>query len=172
MIHPDAGNTIYAAPHRKLDAITRVLADQVRNTNIVAARSPCINLACPKHLRNFYKSCLSRSGHQHRDLPHPPEESTKQGFIDWPTDASGMRRQLSPAADKPPPEPYSAKCHKRTHAVQQKAYSITSSAVSCMINGTVRPSDRAVLRFMANKNFVGCSTGNSPGLAPWRTRPI
>jgi anti-sigma factor ChrR (cupin superfamily) len=23
----------------------------------------------------------------------------KQGFIDWPTDASGMRRQLSPAAD-------------------------------------------------------------------------
>ena len=30
---------------------------------------------------------------------------TKQGFIDWPTDASGMRRQLSPAADKPPPQP-------------------------------------------------------------------
>jgi hypothetical protein len=24
---------------------------------------------------------------------------TKQGFIDWPTDASGMWRQLSPAAD-------------------------------------------------------------------------
>jgi hypothetical protein len=23
----------------------------------------------------------------------------KQGFIDWPTDASGMRRQFSPAAD-------------------------------------------------------------------------
>jgi hypothetical protein len=43
----------------------------------------------------------------------------KQGFIDWPTDASGMRRQLSPAGDKPPPEPYSVKCHERTHAPQQ-----------------------------------------------------
>jgi hypothetical protein len=26
-------------------------------------------------------------------------ESPKQGFIDWPRDASGMRRQLSPATD-------------------------------------------------------------------------
>jgi hypothetical protein len=25
--------------------------------------------------------------------------AAKQSFIDWPTDASGMRRQLSPAAD-------------------------------------------------------------------------
>jgi hypothetical protein len=40
----------------------------------------------------------------------PPVPKAKQGFIDWPTDASGMRRQLSPAADKPPPEPYSVKC--------------------------------------------------------------
>src|SRR5262249_4993095 len=45
-------------------------------------------------------------------------------------------------------------------------HSITSSAVICMINGTVRPSAFAVLRFMANKNFVGCRTGSSPGLAP------
>ena len=35
-----------------LDELARVLADQVRNTNIVAAR-PCIDLACPMHLRAF-----------------------------------------------------------------------------------------------------------------------
>src|ERR1700733_12620370 len=34
-------------------------------------------------------------------------------------------------------------------------YSITSSARSTIDCGTVRPSDLAVLRFMANSNFVG-----------------
>src|SRR5262249_1186671 len=46
-------------------------------------------------------------------------------------------------------------------------HSITSSALACNVSGTVRPSAFAVLRFMANKNFVGCRTGSSPGLAPW-----
>ena len=30
----------------------------------------------------------------------------------------------------------------------------------------VRPSALAVLRLMTSSNFVGCSTGRSPGLAP------
>src|SRR6266487_3645919 len=48
------------------------------------------------------------------------------------------------------------------------AHSITSSAVIRMISGTVSPSAFAVLRLMTSSNFVGCSTGMSPGFAPRR----
>jgi hypothetical protein len=47
------------------------------------------------------------------------------------------------------------------------SYSITSSAVICMISGTVRPSALAVLRLMTSSNFVGCTTGKSPALSPF-----
>src|SRR5262245_66489929 len=42
-------------------------------------------------------------------------------------------------------------------------HSITSSAVICMISGTVRPSVLAVLRLMTSSNLVGCNTGKSDG---------
>ena len=44
----------------------------------------------------------------------------------------------------------------RTHALQLKAsYSITSSAATSSVAGTVRPSAFAALRLMTNSNFVG-----------------
>ena len=46
------------------------------------------------------------------------------------------------------------------------AYWITSSAVICMICGTVRPSTLAVLRLMTSSTFVGCCTGSSAGFSP------
>ena len=45
-------------------------------------------------------------------------------------------------------------------------YSITSSAVACSVGGMSRPSALAVFRLIINSNFVGCSTGMSPGLVP------
>ena len=45
-------------------------------------------------------------------------------------------------------------------------YSITSSAVICIISGTVRPSALAVLRLMTNSNLVGCWTGNRKAWRP------
>ncbi len=51
------------------------------------------------------------------------------------------------------------------------AHSITSSAVICMISGTVRPSAFAVLRLMTSSNLVGCMTGRSAGFSPLRIRP-
>src|SRR6516165_829080 len=56
-------------------------------------------------------------------------------------------------------------------AFHLRDHSITSSAVICMIIGTVRPSAFAVLRLMTRSNFVGCTTGRSPGLVPLRIRP-
>src|SRR5262245_26317107 len=50
-------------------------------------------------------------------------------------------------------------------------HSITSSAVICMINGTVRPNALAALRLITSSNLVGSMTGRSSGLAPLRTRP-
>jgi hypothetical protein len=47
-------------------------------------------------------------------------------------------------------------------------HSITSSAVERSLSGTLRPRVLAVLRLITNSNFVGCSTGNSAGLAPWK----
>ena len=48
------------------------------------------------------------------------------------------------------------------------AHSITASARSSMLGGTVKSSDLAVLRLVSNKNFVGCSIGRPAGLAPFR----
>src|SRR2546428_9829641 len=47
-------------------------------------------------------------------------------------------------------------------------YSMTWSARSNRVCGIVRPSALAALRLMTSSNFVGCSTGRSPGLAPLR----
>jgi hypothetical protein len=49
-----------------------------------------------------------------------------------------------------------------------KGYSITSSAATSSVCGTVRPSAFAVLRLMTKSNLVGCSTGKSMGFAPLR----
>ena len=45
---------------------------------------------------------------------------------------------------------------------------ISSSARPSSDGGIVSPSALAVLRLITSSNFVGCSTGRSPGLAPWR----
>src|SRR5262249_20136729 len=47
-------------------------------------------------------------------------------------------------------------------------HSITSSARPSSIGGTSRPIAFAALRLITSSNLVGCSTGNSPGLAPLR----
>src|SRR5207247_1228747 len=54
------------------------------------------------------------------------------------------------------------------HSVFGPFHSITSSAVICMISGTVRPSALAVLRLIARSSLAGCSTGKSAGLVPRR----
>src|SRR4051794_533801 len=51
-------------------------------------------------------------------------------------------------------------------------YSITSSARSSSVGGTVSPSALAVLRLISSSNFVGCSTGRSAGFAPLRILSI
>src|SRR5215831_17469628 len=47
-------------------------------------------------------------------------------------------------------------------------YLITLSARYRTDCGIVRPICFAILRLMMNSNFVGCSTGKSAGLAPFR----
>src|SRR5437867_11746110 len=47
-------------------------------------------------------------------------------------------------------------------------YSITWSAWRSNVGGIVRPNALAVLRLITRSNFVGCSTGRSPGLVPLR----
>ena len=50
----------------------------------------------------------------------------------------------------------------------ETAHSITSSARASKEGGTVRPSALAVFMLIASSNLVGCSTGRSEGLAPFR----
>ena len=57
-------------------------------------------------------------------------------------------------------------------AAKMDRYSITSSALACNDNGTVRPSALAVLRLMTRSNLVGNMTGRSDGLVPLRIWPL
>src|SRR5262249_4428282 len=50
-------------------------------------------------------------------------------------------------------------------------HSITSSAATSSLSGTVSPSVRAVWLLMTSSNFEDCRTGRSPDFAPLRTRP-
>jgi hypothetical protein len=106
----------------------------------------------------------------------------RQAARRWETSRTGAGRitstrldsgqcQLSPAADisLAPASPLCAitGCEQ----VQQKSsYSMTSSAVICMISGTVRPSAFAVLRLMTSSTLIGCITGSSAGFSPLRMR--
>src|SRR6187200_3336320 len=49
-----------------------------------------------------------------------------------------------------------------------RTHSITSSARPNRVVGTSRPSALAVLRLITNSNLVGCSTGRSAALAPFK----
>ena len=59
-----------------------------------------------------------------------------------------------------------ALCQKRT----LPAYSITLSARSSSVGGTVRPSALAVLRLITSSYLVGACTGRSAGFSPLRMR--
>src|SRR5262249_32806138 len=61
--------------------------------------------------------------------------------------------------------PYSICRRRATHAPH---HLITSSARASTEGGIVRPRVLAVLRLMTSSNLVGCSTGRSAGLAPFR----
>ena len=54
------------------------------------------------------------------------------------------------------------RCANRRH---RPSYSITSSARTRSVGGTVRPSALAVVRLMMRSNLVGCATGMSAGFA-------
>jgi hypothetical protein len=51
-------------------------------------------------------------------------------------------------------------------------YSITLSARASNVAGTVTPIALAVLRLIQSSNLVGCSTGISAGLVPWKSLTI
>jgi hypothetical protein len=54
------------------------------------------------------------------------------------------------------------------NTVQSWHYLITLSALASTFCGIVTPICFAVLRLITSSNFVGCSTGKSAGLAPFR----
>src|SRR5262249_15105006 len=51
-------------------------------------------------------------------------------------------------------------------------HSITSSAATSSLSGTMRPSILAVGTLMTSSNFVDCTTGKSAGFAPLRMRAV
>src|ERR1051326_1235181 len=65
------------------------------------------------------------------------------------------------------PIPDSTRMTLKRHSTYR--YSMTSSARLSSVDGTVRPRALAVLRLITSSNRVGCSTGSSTGLAPFKT---
>jgi ATP-dependent DNA ligase len=58
-----------------------------------------------------------------------------------------------------------SECHEQRH---RAVHSITSSANNRNSRGIASPSSFAVFRLKTSSSFVGCSTGRSAGLAPFR----
>jgi hypothetical protein len=72
---------------------------------------------------------------------------------------------FTPQSRHPPVRP---SCRLSTNNGSQGPHSITSSARASKLGESARPRALAVLRLITNSNFVGCSTGISPGLVPFR----
>ena len=95
---------------------------------------------------------------------------SKPQSSDWQRLAS-VPAPLFEAVLADPARPWSHCWHIAVVAVKRALYSITSSARASSACGTVRPSALAVLMLITSSNVVGCSTGRSAGLAPFRMRP-
>ena len=81
--------------------------------------------------------------------------------------------------EQPPPTPSALQSHHASNTCRSTSlwrkrdpYSMTSSARASSVGGTVMPSAFAALRLTTSSNFVGCTTGKSAGLVPWRILPV
>ena len=92
--------------------------------------------------------------------PQPPRPGTSTKPALWAVSSTGMFGQGGGIARLDP----------MPLLFHTPAYRITSSAWKRSVGGIVRPSAWAVLRLMTSSNFIGRSTGRSPGLAPFRMR--
>jgi len=99
----------------------------------------------PEH-RNVALSCGVGFGevNEHADAPHPLALLRARRKRPCSRRAAEQREELAPF------------------------HSITSSAMLSSEGGTVRPSACAVIKLTTSSNFVGCSTGISPGFVPRR----
>jgi hypothetical protein len=66
------------------------------------------------------------------------------------------------------PKPVTTTALSMRSKQRRGTHSISPSACAMRRRGTVSPSALAVLRLITSSNLVGCSTGRSPGLAPFR----
>src|SRR5262249_50703266 len=98
-----------------------------------------------ERLQPVWRYAVKKTDHRHRRLLRARHERPRSGC------AAEQRDECAPL-------------HLRGH-------SMTSSARASSVSGTVRPSALAVLRLITSSNFVGCITGKSAGLVPFKILP-
>src|SRR5262249_12777026 len=92
--------------------------------------------------------CIVRDTHEHANAPHPPGLLRARCQRQCDSRAAEQRDELAPP------------------------HSITSSAATSSLSGTVRPSILAVEALMTSSNLLDCTTGKSAALAPLSIRPV
>ena len=91
--------------------------------------------------------------------PNSPPTTAARNLIDvMPRRGLALRFSGDPFAGRP----------LERRVGQRENHSTIWSARSSSACGILTPSAFAVLRLIANSNFVGCSTGSSAGFAPLR----
>src|SRR5262245_25961210 len=95
-----------------------------------------------------------------RSVTHQPG-----GKIHEHADAPHALALLRPRRERP--------CHRGAQQRDELAasYSITSSAATSSVCGTVNPSDFAVFKLITSSNLVGCRIGRSAGWTLLRILP-
>src|SRR5262249_36538090 len=79
----------------------------------------------------------------------------------------GHRRLLRARRERP-----TGRATEQRDEVAAPDHSITSSAATSSLSGTVSPSSRAVSALITSSNLLACTTGRSAGFAPLRMRPV
>src|SRR5262245_26799571 len=137
-------------------------ADEVsheRRQAIVSAVQPIVldNHVLTLDVAGFAEASAERSGMASGGIGPPTAD-----------EADGRHRWLLCARRERPRERRAA---EQRDELAPPHHSITSSAATSNLSGTVRPSIRAVDALMTSSNFDDCTTGRSAGFVPLRTCP-
>jgi hypothetical protein len=165
-----------ASDDRRSRAVGAAAARSKRPRRRARAPPPRGRAPCPRDgrirangcrsTRKLFASRASENGAASAAWSHS-RHARRQRRLSWVTIQEFWSR---PAAFRPESEScYTAAQRHEAHSAAR--HSITSSATPRSVGGTVMPSASAVLRLMASVNFVGRTTGRSPGFSPLRMRP-
>jgi hypothetical protein len=160
---------------RELTATRRESPDSATDRPLSAtSRYGCSWPVRDFHLTATIGRCTTHTGHRDVNgrcvIVEPPFSARERSAVVDPLQPYALPRSRPSTTNSNQCRASHAVSSWRSDGCSLQVQRMTSSARDNTDCGIVNPSALAVLRLITSSNLVGCSTGRSPGLAPFRIR--